>query len=105
MNKLVRDLIPEIIKKSGKEPNVYIAEDKEYWLLLKQKLSEEVQEFLESESIEEMADILEVMDAICSYKNLSKTELEAVKRKKFDERGGFCQKRVLCQYVALEAKS
>jgi predicted house-cleaning noncanonical NTP pyrophosphatase (MazG superfamily) len=41
-NKLVRDNIPEIIKKDGREPITHIAEDKEYEEALSRKLNEEV---------------------------------------------------------------
>jgi len=46
-NKLVRDKIPQIIEKSGKTPITHNASDKEYWKKLKEKLREEVDEFME----------------------------------------------------------
>jgi predicted house-cleaning noncanonical NTP pyrophosphatase (MazG superfamily) len=54
-----------------------------------------VQEFLESESIEELADILEVIDAICAYKGVPRRELLAAKETKRQERGGFVRGVVL----------
>ncbi|MFA5085999.1 MAG: nucleoside triphosphate pyrophosphohydrolase [Candidatus Paceibacterota bacterium] len=94
-NKLVRDRIPEIIKSKGSIPITHIADDKEYWQKLKEKLQEEVNEFIQDENAEEMADILEVIDAIINFKNFSKEELEAIKNKKAEERGKFKDKIIL----------
>jgi len=80
-NKLFRDKLPEIIKEKGEIPITHIAEDKEYWIKLKEKLSEEVQEFLEESTEEELADILDVVDAICDFKKINKEDLENLKKK------------------------
>lgn len=94
-NKLVRDKIPEYIKSKGGVPITHIADDKEYWQKLKEKLTEEINEFVEAENIEEMADILEVVDAICDYKKFDKDELQKTKNKKAEERGKFRDKIIL----------
>lgn len=88
-NKLVRDKIPEIIKKKGVIPVTHIASDNEYWRKLKEKLQEEVDEFIKDSNEEELADILEVVYAICDYKKIDKKELELLRKKKAEERGGF----------------
>jgi len=93
-NKLVRDKIPEYIKRKGGTPITHIADDVEYWKKLKEKLQEEVNEFIEAENIEEMADIFEVIDAIFVYKKFDKTEFKKVREAKLNERGGF-NKRVI----------
>ena len=89
------DKIPDYIKSKGGNVIFHIANDKEYWLKLKEKLHEEVSEFLKAESIEEMADILEVIDAIINYKSFSRKELENIKNKKAKERGKFQDKIIL----------
>jgi len=94
-NKLVRDKIPEIIKNKGAVPITHIANDEEYWQKLKEKLQEEVDEFLEDETEEELADILEVIYAICDFKKIDKEKLELLRKKKAKERGGFKDKIIL----------
>jgi len=93
-NKLIRDKIPEIIRQRGVEPVTHIADDGEYWDKLKEKLNEEVIEFNQAETIGELADVLEVIGAICDFKNFDKSELESVKNKKAEERGRF-KKRII----------
>lgn len=94
-NKLVRDKIPEIIKQDGGNPVIHTASDKEYWEKLKQKFQEEVDEFSKSESEEELADILEVIYAICESIRIDKEKLEKIRQKKHEQRGGFRNKIVL----------
>ncbi len=94
-NKLVRDKIPDIIKNNGEIPITHIASDKEYWAKLKEKLREEVDEFLEENNKEELSDILEVIDAICDFKKIDKNELEKIRKSKKEEKGGFKDKIIL----------
>ncbi|MDP3014970.1 MAG: nucleoside triphosphate pyrophosphohydrolase [bacterium] len=95
-NKLVRDKIPEIIKNKGEECKIHIADNEEYWQKLKEKLQEEIDEFMKAENIEELADISEVMDAIYSHKRFDKKKIETAKKKKIKERGGF-KKRIILE--------
>lgn len=89
--KLVRDKIPEIAKerkfKTVSELNLIYSE------VLKQKLIEEVDEYLESktkeEKTEELADILEVLYAILDDEKIYLDELEELRLKKLYERGSF----------------
>ena len=94
-NKLVRDKIPAYIKSSGGVPVTHIAKKKEYWQKLKEKLHEEIKEFLESEGFEELADVQEVIDAILSYKKFNRKKLEVIRKKKVKERGAFKKKIIL----------
>ncbi|MCR4328212.1 MAG: nucleoside triphosphate pyrophosphohydrolase [Patescibacteria group bacterium] len=94
-NKLIRDKIPEIVETKGEIAITHIATEEEYWKKLLEKLHEEVSEFSESVDEEEMADILEVLYAICDAKNIDRTHLEKLRKKKAGERGGFKKKIIL----------
>ena len=56
------------------------------------KLQEELDEYLESGQIEELADILEIIYAIIDFKEISREELEKIRKEKQKERGGFAEK-------------
>lgn len=88
-NKLVRDKIPEIIETSGKKCVTHILTEEEYIEALEMKLNEEVAEYQEDKNLEEMADILEVLQALCVARGYTLEDLEAMRAKKADERGGF----------------
>lgn len=64
-NKLVRDRIPEIIAAQGQKPIIRVMDDKEYISSLEKKFDEEVAEYHESKELEELADVLEVIYALC----------------------------------------
>ena len=93
MGKLVRDKIPEIIEASGATPLTRILETEEYLSCLEAKLDEEVSEYHESEQVEELADILEVVYALAEAQGYSRQQLLAVYEKKNAARGGF-EKRI-----------
>lgn len=88
-NKLIRDRIPEIIEKSGKEAIVAKVEGDQLLELLNKKLYEELDEYNESGEIEELADLVEVVQAILEYKEITLDEFNKIKEKKNISRGGF----------------
>ncbi len=98
-NKLVRDRIPEIIKKKGDDAATHLANDEEYGQKLKDKLNEEVMEFIHNGDEQELADVLEVIYAICEHKGIKKKDLENIRKKKRQERGGFARKIILDEVI------
>ncbi|MDY4809720.1 MAG: nucleoside triphosphate pyrophosphohydrolase, partial [Bulleidia sp.] len=68
---------------------IRIVDEEEYVRELDRKLCEEVEEYRADGSIEEMADVLEVLQAICIARGYTLQQLEEVRRKKAAERGGF----------------
>ena len=97
-NKLVRDKIPEIVEAAGKACVTHILSDDEYIVALETKLNEEVAEYQADKNLEEMADVLEVLQAICVARGHSIAQLEAMRAKKADEHGGFKDK-IFLEYV------
>lgn len=97
-NKLVRDRIPEIIENSGKKFSSHIAGDDEYKHELLEKVYEELEEFKENPCEEEMADILEVLEALIKVYNFGDEKLLEIKEGKTTERGAF-DKRIVLERV------
>ena len=91
-NKVVRDNIPDIIKKNGATPIVRILDDEEYFKELNRKLKEELNEYLDGNDIEELADLYEVMLAILDYKKMSLMEFDIIRKMKVEKRGAFKNK-------------
>ena len=91
-NKLVRDKIPDIIKSAGNQAVTHVLTDEEYLAELDRKLSEECAEYQADKSLEEMADVLEVLYSIAVARGYSVEELERVRAEKAEKRGGFADK-------------
>lgn len=92
-NKLVRDKIPENINSTkGRKCNYKILNDKEYLQELDKKIFEEAHEFIEEHSIEELADLMEVIFAIMKARNISIEEVENVRQAKNNKKGAFGDK-------------
>lgn len=92
-NKLVRDRIPQMIEANGKSLHTRILRTEEYKTELQAKLREEAEEYLQAkdnlEALEEMADMLEVIRALAEVHGANWEQLEAIRVKKAEARGGF----------------
>lgn len=97
-NKLVRDKIPEIIESDGKTCKTELLSDEEYIKMIDAKLDEELAEYHKDQNIEELADLMEVIYAAALARGYSLEDLEMVREKKVQERGGF-EKRILLREV------
>ena len=97
-HKLVRDRIPEIIEADGKICICETLSDADYIDLLDQKLNEELAEYQESKSLEELADLLEVMQAVVKARGWTLEELEQLRSDKAVRRGGF-EKKILLKEI------
>ena len=82
-NKLVRDKIPsEINAKPGRKCSYFIMNDEDYDKALDDKLTEELNEYKEDHSIEELADLMEVVTAIMKFRKISIDELKSTMDKR-----------------------
>jgi predicted house-cleaning noncanonical NTP pyrophosphatase (MazG superfamily) len=91
----VRDKMISIIQAKGEPVSFHIADKEEYKIKLKEKLLEEVHEFIEAENKEEMADVFEVITAILPVYGFTLEEIIEVQKNKREERGAFDQKIIL----------
>ena len=94
-NKLVRDRIPEIIEQGGNRCRVEVLSDEDYLRMVDAKLDEELAEYHADGSVEELADLLEVIYAAAAARGYSREELERIRAKKAEKRGGFEKKIML----------
>lgn len=92
-NKLVRDKIPEMLDKNGGETETEILDNKKYIEYLFNKLKEECEEVITADSkenlTEELADLLEVINAIAKTNDIDFDKIEKIRLDKKEKRGGF----------------
>ena len=98
-SKLVRDRIPSIIEADGKTCVTEALSDARYLEMLDAKLNEELAEYQESHSLEELADLLEVLRAVVLARGWTWEQLEEVRQKKAAKRGGFEKKLLLKKVI------
>ena len=92
-NKLVRDLIPQIIEADGKTCVTHLLDESQYIAEVNKKMHEELAEYEEAttaeDAVEELSDLLELIHAAATYHGVTVDELEAVRAEKAKARGGF----------------
>ena len=95
-DKLVRDRIPEIIRKEGRQCEITIMSEEEYRKTLLEKLVEEAKEVTEGNPdtwVTEIADLYEVIETLITVFNIDRQLVLAEQKKRRAERGGF-EKRI-----------
>ena len=101
-NKLIRDLIPEIIAADNCTAKISELSGAQFSLALKQKVVEEAMELLKAETrddiLSEISDIQELIDTILSDKNIPKEELIISQDNKKNKRGSF-DKKLFLEYI------
>ena len=104
-NKLVRDKIPEEIDNElGRKCKYRILDDEEYLKELNRKILEEANEFIEENSIEELGDLMEVINAIMKLKGYRMEDVKKVMKVKEEKKGAFNNK-IFLEYVDEEKRN
>lgn len=104
-NKLVRDRIPENIDSELGRKSIYrILDDEEYLGELNKKIIEEANEFVEENSIEELGDLMEVINAIMKLKGYKMEDVYKVMKAKAERKGAF-NDRIYLEYVDEEKRN
>ncbi|WP_336745295.1 nucleoside triphosphate pyrophosphohydrolase [Bacillus cereus] len=92
-NKLIRNKIPQIIIANGKTPTTRILPQGEYIKEICKKTQEELTEYIEAKTkpdkLEELSDLLELINALAKYEGTTLQEINNIRKKKAEERGGF----------------
>ena len=93
VQKLIRDRLPAIMRAQGLQVFDRRLNDAEFIAALKDKLVEEAQEVgaatSQDDLIDELADVMEVIAALAEASGVTPGEIEARRRAKRAERGGF----------------
>lgn len=101
-DKLIRDKIPEFIEaKNSSKAIVEVLDGERYQKYLDMKLGEELKEYLEDGSVEELADLVEVVYALLDCKGVSREEFEKIRMGKVEERGAFKKRPLLKEVTTL----
>ena len=91
-NKLVRDKIPKIIRNSGNQCETVTLSNLDYIEALKHKLVEESKEVATASPknlSQELADVMEVMDALMAAAGIEPEKVREIQKEKRSQRGGF----------------
>jgi predicted house-cleaning noncanonical NTP pyrophosphatase (MazG superfamily) len=92
-NKLVRDKIPEVIKKSGGVAEFKKLSGKEFEAELLKKVGEEAGGLLNTKSKKELvSELADVIDEIKKFKKIKESELKNAMEANMEKKGGFKKK-------------
>jgi predicted house-cleaning noncanonical NTP pyrophosphatase (MazG superfamily) len=89
MEKLVRDNVPKIMREAGATPHCRYARSDEMFKLLLNKAHEELDELQDEPTLEELADVAEVVTSLCNFLGFTVDALETERKRKAGVRGGF----------------
>ncbi|TYQ12854.1 UNVERIFIED_CONTAM: putative house-cleaning noncanonical NTP pyrophosphatase (MazG superfamily) [Acetivibrio alkalicellulosi] len=98
-NKLIRDKMPQIIERSGNKVVIEKLRDTDFIFYLHSKLREEIIQYEDDNSVDKIADIIEVLYSILEYKGVSINQFEKIRLKKAQKIGSFKEKILLKEVI------
>lgn len=108
VDKLIRDKMPDILRKMGVSVSMHIMEHGEYVQALKKKLIEEAHEVFASKSkdelCEELADIIEVVLALTQASGFEYKQIEQKRLQKKEIKGGF-EKKIYNAFIEMPSNN
>jgi predicted house-cleaning noncanonical NTP pyrophosphatase (MazG superfamily) len=106
VDKLIRDRLPEVMRQNNVAMCERVMDNAEYYSRLKDKVLEEADELFragtESEHLEELADLLEVIHALGKVYSISIEQIEEKRTQKRDQKGGF-EGKIYSPYVEVDS--
>lgn len=95
LRKLVNDKVPELLKAKGVDAKFHKANDDEFELELLEKLREEVLEFKNAKSIEQLTDLEIVVETVIEHMGWDRATIDKVKAQRLQDKGGFKERLIL----------
>lgn len=96
-HKAIRGRIPEIIRRNGQECTVEKLDDREFLEFMEEKLMEELGEYLDSGSVEELADLVEACYRLAELRGIDRKRFDKIRQRKLEEAGGFDENLILTE--------
>ena len=108
LEKLIRDLLPQVMNERGVLLKQRTLNPEEFVDQLKIKLIEEANEVANAKSrpelIEELADVFEVLQALAKTMGITSNQIEEIQLKKLADKGGFDSK-IFAEHVDIDEKN
>ena len=93
--KLVRDGVPATLMSNGQAPSTHIADDAEYMEMLKKKLIEVALLFEKDDTVENIAEIMELIKAISDHKQITYDQIKMARMTIKERIGGYQGRTIL----------
>jgi predicted house-cleaning noncanonical NTP pyrophosphatase (MazG superfamily) len=102
IGKIVRDLVPDKIREDGRIPVVHVLDSAHFGIQIRNKLVEEASELANADTHEtivaELADVVEVVEAIQSALGITPEQINLAKEEKAEQLGTF-KKRIFLDSI------